>query len=458
MAEMVSVLKDANEQRTSEQHLATGAYKLYRPQYTYRPRTSELPAVAIIDNSYAPTLSFLTSLGQKGVDIHVYGSQRWSTTRGSRYCSKFEHCPSPDRYAEFMPWLRNKIRSGEITRVAPTSDLIIYYIAALREEFSVEVQRSIPRLAEIENCLIKSRFHVICQQHNIPVPETCAPTTVDDALAYAEHLGYPVMLKPKSHLVVGMAERGRVIESPEQLRQQFCAYTIFPGHEPLAGLYPELRWPLIQKYIPPGEHHVYSVSGIKDAYMGIAAEAVSYKREQWPPTTGTSMAQVGCEDDRVSSTGLRIVDVLLSRGIFEIELIADGNQLLAIDLNPRGFGFMMLDVARGNDLPWLWLQSTLSPITHHEAGQLHTSMECRATIPFYLSRWLAVLQGPQRRRKLARLWRDMRQPSVAMIGSWRDPVPALLARLSVLVHPRHLLRTSWAAARKIVQDDCESGK
>lgn len=449
---MESALRHTNEQvSVPEQHLATGAYKLHRPRYVYRPRIGGLPAVAIIDNCYAPTLAFLASLGNKNVEIHVYGSHRRSTTRWSRYCKKFERCPSPDNYAEFLPWLRGKLRSGEITRVAPTSDLIIYYIAALRNEFPIEVQRSIPRIVEIENCLIKSRFHAICQQHNIPVPETYTPANIEEALTDAGHLGYPVMLKPKSHLVVGMAERGRVIHSPAQLRKQFCAYTIFPGHEPLSDLYPELRWPLIQKYIPSDQHRVYSVSGIKDAYMGVAADSVSYKREQWPPNIGTSMAQISCEDEAVLSAGLRTVELLLSRGIFEIELIADDNQLLAIDLNPRGFGFMTLDAARGNDLAWLWLQSTLAPIARNETRMTESWIECRASIPFYLSRLLAVLKGPQRQQKLAALWQNIRQPSVAMIGSWRDPIPALLARLSILLHPRHLLRTSWAAASKLDQ-------
>jgi len=442
----------ADEQASPEPYMTTGSYKLHRPSYTYRPLTVGLPSVAIIDDSSAPTLAFLASLGSKGVEIHAYGPNRWAVTRWSRYCRKFERCPSPDNYAEFFPWLRDKLRSGEITRLAPTSDLIAYYIAALRDEFPAEVRRSIPKLTEIENCLIKSRFHAVCQQHNLPAPETCSPTTLDEALACAERLGYPVMLKPKSHLVVGMAERGRVIYSPVRLRKEFRAYNIFPGHQPLSEHYPELLWPLIQKYIPSNQHRVYSVSGIKDAYMGVAANSVSYKREQWPLNIGTSMSQMSCEDEAVLSAGLRTVELLLSRGIFEIELIVDINksdELLAIDLNPRGFGFMALDAARGNDLAWLWLQSTLVPITHGGTENPGPWIECRTSIPFYLSRLLAVLRGPHRRRKLATFWQDLRQPSVAMIGSWHDPIPTLLARLSILSHPRHLLRSSWAVASKL---------
>jgi hypothetical protein len=46
-------------------------------------------------------------------------------------------------------------------------------------------------------------------------------------------------------------------------------------------------------------------------------------------------------------------------GIFEIELLVDSEHLCAIDLNPRAFGFLALDIARGIDLPWLWLSTTI---------------------------------------------------------------------------------------------------
>jgi len=36
-----------------------------------------------------------------------------------------------------------KLRAGEIARVAPTSDLIAFYIGRVRDEFPAEVRRTI---------------------------------------------------------------------------------------------------------------------------------------------------------------------------------------------------------------------------------------------------------------------------------------------------------------------------
>ena len=62
------------------------------------------------------------------------------------------------------------------------------------------------------------------------------------------------------------------------MRTRFNAYEATPGQGALAERYPELRWPLLQKYLPAARRQVYSVSGIKDADGGIITAAVSYKR------------------------------------------------------------------------------------------------------------------------------------------------------------------------------------
>ena len=49
----------------------------------------------------------------------------------------------------------------------------------------------------------------------------------------------------------------------------------------LAERYPELRWPLLQKYIPSARTRVFSISGYKDLHGGILASSLSCKRRQW---------------------------------------------------------------------------------------------------------------------------------------------------------------------------------
>src|SRR5579871_5701834 len=83
-----------------------------------------MPPVALFDNNWAPTMTFAYSLGRRGVPLHVYGA---GASRWSRYCARRRSCLPVEDAERFLPWLRERIRSGEITRVAPTTDLIAYY-------------------------------------------------------------------------------------------------------------------------------------------------------------------------------------------------------------------------------------------------------------------------------------------------------------------------------------------
>jgi D-aspartate ligase len=398
-------------------------------------------AVALIDNFGSPTLSFAVSLGARGVPLHFYGS---GAGRWSRYSSRRAACPPVEDADRFLPWLRRRIRSGEIQRVAPTTDLIAFYVSMLREDFAPEVRRTIPPLVELERALIKTRFGAACARTGQAVPVTEAPDDASAGIATAERLGFPLMMKPKSHLVVG-DERGRVLNDLRELREYYRPYEISPGRESLAERYPELLWPLLQKYVPSARTRVFSVSGYKDPDGGIIAVSLSCKRRQWPPDTGISTSQVSATDARILARGLETVDKLVSCGIFELELLECGPNLLAIDLNPRAFGFIDLDIAVGNDLPWLWFESTLRPLTARVTAPPPPVIECRLPIPYTINRCINALFGV---RSADEIEPDTMTATrvIPMLGQWSDPLPLLLANLRQLRHPGSLVRPYAAAA------------
>lgn len=403
------------------------------------------PSVAVLDNYWAPTLTFALSLGRRGIPLHFYGrgAGRWS-----RYCTRRTSCPPVEDAERFLPWLEARVASGEIGRLAPTTDLIAYYLALLRHRFAPEVQRTIAPLAEIEQCLIKTRFAAACEGAGQSVPAALAPVDREGALAAAEQLGYPLILKPKSHLAIGTAERGTVVRDRRALLAAFRSYPIVPGQEVIAERYPELLWPLLQRYIPSARRRVYSVSGFKDAQSGIVTAALSVKRWQWPPDTGTSTSQVSCNNSTILSAGIAAVDKLLSCGLFDLELLAHDSQLLAIDLNPRAFGFMALDLALGNDLPWLWYQSTRQIVAPLAIPPSQRLLEARFSIPHAVGRGILRLfgrrfpAGPRRRHG------GVPSSVLPMLGHWADPLPLLLSNARLLRHPRGLMRPFVALARQ----------
>jgi D-aspartate ligase len=403
-----------------------------------------LPPVALIDNYWAPTLAFAHSLGRRGVPVHVYGP---GASRWSRYCTQRNPCPDVEDADRFLPWLQARVRSGEIVRVAPTTDLIAYYVSCLRDEFPAEVRRTIAPLEEIERALIKCRFSDACTEIGQPVPLTRTPDDLDSAVAMAQELGYPLFLKPKSHLVVGTAERGSLVHNETELRERFARYDVAPGQAILAERYPELRWPLLQRYVPSARQQVYSVTGFKDPDHGIVTAALSYKREQWPPHTGTSTLQISGRDQGILSAGLRAVDQLVTCGIFELELLVDDVGLLAIDLNPRAFGFINLDIALGHDIPWLWLRATIEPVAPQGEQPQRVVLEARHVVLHFLRRLSTMPNRDPRQRRIER--RDPERPRawIPILGYSSDPVPMLLCNARLLRNPRSLIRTFLSISR-----------
>lgn len=405
--------------------------------------------VALINNDWAPTLAFAFSLGRGRIPLHFYGpgAGRWS-----KYCRRQDRCPPVAHADTFLPWLQSRVRSGEIARLAPTTDLIAYYMAVLREDFPKPVRRTITPLAEIERCLIKTRFAEACAGVAQRVPAQAAPDDLGGAVVAARDLGYPLIIKPKSHLVVGTTERGYLVRDEAELLKRYRRYAIADGQSSIAAAYPELRWPLLQRYLPSAQRGVYSVSGIKDNDGGILAAILTAKRQQWPPNVGVSTVQAMCEDDQILADGLATVDQLVSCGIFELELLADGDQMMAIDLNPRAFGFMSLDMAVGNDLPWLWWQSTLGAVELSKSTTQYSPLECRFVIPYYFGRAVDRILGPPAAGPAVA---PAKTRWVSMLGHRSDPLPMLIANLRLLrllPHPGGLLRpyikAAWRARRK----------
>jgi len=358
-----------------------------------------------------------------------------------------------DDAERFLPWLRERVRSGEIGRVAPTTDSIAYYLSVLRDEFAPEVRRTIAPLEELETNLIKTRFSAACARIGQPTPLTASADELsvsthheEAAVEAATQIGFPLLMKPNSHLALGSVERGQLIRDLDELRAAYRPYPVMPGNEALAERYPEVRWPLLQQYVPSARTRVFSVSGYKDPDAGVVAASLSCKRQQWPPDTGISTVQVSWNDERILTAGLAAIDRLHSRGIFELELLDNGSELLAIDLNPRAFGFIALDMALGNDLPWLWFQSTLRPLASRRIASERPVIASRLLIPYLIGRCIGAMVGRGRidGGQAEPLLRAER--SISMLGYWSDPLPKLLSTLRLLRHPGGLVKPYVRAA------------
>lgn len=403
-------------------------------------RRNPRETVAILDPDAPPGLAFTRSLGRGGVGIQVYSPKHMPVARLSRYCTGFGHCPDPEDAEVFLPWLKAEVAKNKITLVAPTSDLIAFYMGEFPECFPAEQQQGMPSRESILNMLFKDRFDAACKAHGMAAPWTASPASIEEALSQGASLPYPVILKPKSHVGVGWA-RGQVVRDELELRKHYKPYPVDPKRAMMMNRFPELQWPMIQEYIPEALKHLYSISGLIDKEGQLVAYGGSRKTLQWPPTLGVGVVFEGWHEEAPIQAGLKFAQAVLGRGIFELELIYDRrtNNYVAIDLNPRAHGHITFDIARNNDLPLWWYRMARGervprqPAPKDDVRWLHA-------IPYHVGHLIGMAKGPSRRDKLSSYVKNMQGKTVDIINDVGDPLPSVAHAAYMLRHPGGLIK------------------
>lgn len=405
---------------------------------TFTESTS--PPVAVFDATWPPALAFTRALGRAGVPVHVYSHTPFPATRWSRYATRFERCPDPAHIDRFQEWLSRELRSGRIVLVAPTSDVIVYHLAVAEPRPSL-LAGSIASPEQILSLVFKDRFEQACAEQGVARPRTLMPVGPDE-LAQARDLRYPLVLKPRSHVGLG-GVRGRVVRTFEELRQVFRPYHLHPEAASALRRHPHLAWPLLQEYAADAHDGLYSIAGAFGTEGRLIGLTVSRKWAQWPPTLGIGTLFEGVDEPAVGERGAQVVERFLTTGLFELELARDprSGKLLALDLNPRGYGQMALAIAGGLNLPLIWYRDALGERVGAADGSGTESLAWVHPFLFGIGRAMDPL-----RRGIARPpipARALGKRRVRAGTDWRDPASSgaflwWLARQSLGIARAHL--------------------
>lgn len=394
--------------------------------------------LAVFDADAPTALAFTSSVGRAGVPVHVYSHQAFPPARASRYCTRFERCPDLQRPDEFLPWLERRVSSGQIGCVAPTSDLVAYYLAEVRDRLPASVQRALPVPERTLGVLFKERFAGV--EGGFQTPLTFAPRSVEEAHDRAHELPYPAVLKPRSHIATPW-ERGTVVDNADELRARYRAYRPAAGTRRVLARHPELSLPLVQEYVPGAKDNLWSVSGLLAPDGSVVALAGSKKSLQWPPDLGVGLIFECWHDDAVFADAIRFVRAHLETGLFELEIIRDARtgQYVAIDLNPRAYGQVRFDMARGNDLPLLWYRQSQGERVEVQPRP-KDGMRWMHSFLLHVRRCVDLAMGPDRLRSALAYLDDLRGPRVDVVRDAHDPLPSLVYTGNVLRHPGGLIR------------------
>lgn len=405
-----------------------------------RTASPTIPPVAVFDADAPPALAFVRSVGRLGAPVHVYGTSRFSVASLSRFAKRHVEAPALDDASAFLPFLLERVERAEIELIAPTSDLLAFYLACIRESLSPRMRAVLPTREAALDALLKDRFHARCEALGHHIPRTLCPTSLEEAMDMTAGLTCPIIVKPRSHVGVGIA-RGVLVKDRGELAREFRPYAIADGNKPILEHAPDLSWPMIQEYIPDALQNLYSVSGILDREGRVVACSSSRKSTQWPPSLGVGTSFCAHDDARVVELGVELARAILGRGIFEIELIYDRRHdaYIPIDLNPRAFGQITLDIARGNDLPSIWYRLANGEEVSARGAPAEDVRWVHA-IPYHLGQFLGVVTGPARLERLSVYVDTLKHRRIDVVADREDPLPAIAFTAKMLRHPGGLVR------------------
>ena len=193
----------------------------------------------------------------------------------------------------------------------------------------------------VSRCLSKVDLVDVAASTGMAVPESTVCANRDEAVAAAERLGFPLLLKPRSTV---FSIDGRIRQ-----RQTFFAV----DRAALDSRMDEFGLPLLLQRRESGS--VVSVGGVMTA-EGLQGTSVSRYIRTWLPEAGSVSYSVTIEPpDSLIGGVTQLVEALGWQGIFELEAIDLGDgRFAAIDFNPRLYGSLALAVATGASLPAIW--------------------------------------------------------------------------------------------------------
>jgi D-aspartate ligase len=404
--------------------------------------TRLLRPVTVLDPELPPGIAFVRSLGRAGIPVVACSARRFPAGRFSRHAAGFRPVPPVRGSDDFVAWLVDEIGAGRIDLVAPTSDRVVFCVAEAMDQLGRPASDAgLPPAEGIRSCLFKGRFAAALARLGFPTPTASLPATLFEALAAAETIGYPVLLKPRSHVGIG-DHRGTVVRSAAELAAAYRPFEVGPHHRVALRHVPELRLPMVQRYLEPEWTDVISVSGCLDAGGEVVALSFARKVSQAPARVGVGTIFEPIGPQPFTAAAVDVVRNLLGRGLFELEILVDrrSGEYFAIDLNPRGFGQISLDIALGNDLPRWWYRSAtgvpLLPGTRHDP----VPQQWQDGFSVFASVAVTLARGPTRRHAARVALERARLPSVGVAFDRRDPLPGVLFALGHLRHPRSFLR------------------
>jgi D-aspartate ligase len=312
---------------------------------------SSYPAAPVLltAGNYLGTLAAARELGRRGIKVALAESSGGTIVASSRYVRRELRSPPIEDARRWVAWMLAFGEREPGHSLFSGSDDVCWLLDWHRDEFDRHFLVYQPPGERMYELLNKRKLYDHCRALGIDQPRQW---TAAEALGEPASLEYPVLLKPCTQAGLCASPKGLVCEQPAALATTIAtALRTYRYCDEMMRYDPEVPEPIVQAFHGESEQHVYSLAGFYapecDVFLLRAAEKVL----QHPMRVGVGL----CFESRSVQWELALqLRALFDRvgycGPFEVEYIAVAavpRRYLLIDVNPRFYGQMAFDIARG---------------------------------------------------------------------------------------------------------------
>jgi D-aspartate ligase len=349
-----------------------------------------VPVFAVVENQFTPAAR----------SRYLAGRFPWRTTGGEE----------PDDLVAQLTRIGQSIgkRAILVATDEEAAVLVAEQAARLRGQFVLpSVPPGIPR-----QLATKSALHSLCVEHGIPAPVSLRPRSPGEVLEFADHLGFPLVLKndgPWLRLIRPAVASTAIIHDVGDLRRLVDSWATMPTV-------------LMQEYIPQER----STDWIAHAYWGRDPDRqvifTGRKLRSWPPQAGVTTYAYTQSNAEVAELTHELCSKVGFRGICDLDWRFDSaaGEYKLVDFNPRlGAQFRLFERTDGLDViraMHLDLTGRDFPRGHQIDGRVY--MVENLDLPAQIAYWRAGehehVPIPRRHRELA--WWAADDPLPALLG------------------------------------------
>ena len=382
--------------------------------------------VLVTDVSRGCSIAIIRSLGRAGYRVIAADSDPKCIGFKSKYVWKTLVYPSPEANSDkFTELLLNEIKTQSVELIIPTTELVIQPIIKKRELFEAQTRLALPPTEQYRVVTNKHKTMDLAQKLGVPVPATQVVETAEEALKYADKLGWPIVLKPITSAKMngdGKVEAFEVTyaSSKDELQQLMQR---FEGKCEV----------LLQKY---HDGKGYGIEMLM--HEGNLIAAFSHKRlREYPVSGGASSYRESVElDQELFAYAEAFLKELKWTGLAMVEFKVNGSEKILMEINGRVWGSLPLAIASGVDFPLMLAELILNgPESAQSISPKEYKIGLRSRDLQRDLLWIACVLGQKRKYKFFEIPGRMRAV-YALAGFFNpnrksdllcldDPMPAL---------------------------------